>query len=72
MGKVYSCLWMAAVANGSTGSYSRFSRKKDYREDLWVRQDFLESHSGRVFCMSCPVSDFDLELVTHAAGSTGM
>lgn len=46
--------------------------KKDYREDLWVRQDFLESHSGRVFCMSCPVSDFDLELVTHAAGSTGM
>lgn len=36
---------------------------------MWY--EFLASYNGRAVWMSGPVSNFDVELVTDAAGSTG-
>lgn len=70
MGRVF-CRQLSATTAGVCAP-THFSRlKEEYRDDLKVWHTFLETYSGRSVWMGGPVSNFDLELVTDAAGSTG-
>lgn len=70
MGRVFSRR-LAASTSGIKSPTHFVRLVKTHREDLRVWNTFLESFNGRAMWMSGPVSNFDLELFTDAAGSTG-
>lgn len=70
MGRVV-CRRLVASTAGIQSPRHYVILRKEHREDLRVWHTFLESFNGRALWMSEPVSNFDLELFTDAAGSTG-
>ena len=70
MGRVFSRRLSAATAGVSSPNHF-VTLGRVLREDLRVWHSFLESFNGRALWMAGPVSNFDLELYTDAAGSTG-
>ncbi|XP_040211442.1 uncharacterized protein LOC120942272 [Rana temporaria] len=70
MGRIF-CRRLAASTAGVRLPNHYVRLVKEHREDLWVWHSFLEAFNGRALWMSGPVSNFDLELYTDAAGGSG-
>ncbi|XP_077338353.1 uncharacterized protein LOC143983017 [Lithobates pipiens] len=70
MGRVF-CRRLSGATAGVTAPTHFVRLRREHREDLRAWHEFLESYNGRAMWMSGPVSNFDVELVTDAAGSTG-
>lgn len=70
MGRVF-CRRLSAATAGVKRPTHFIRLTREHREDLKVWYEFLTSYNGRAVWMSGPVSNFDVELVTDAAGSTG-
>lgn len=66
------CRWLSAATAGVKAPAHFIRLTKDHREDLKVWYQFLSEYNGRSVWMSGPVSNFDVELVTDAAESTGV
>ncbi|XP_077309137.1 uncharacterized protein LOC143928250 [Lithobates pipiens] len=70
MGRVF-CRRLSAATAGVRAPTHFIRLTEEHRDDLGVWHDFLSSYNGRAVWMSGPVSNFDVALVTDAAGSTG-
>lgn len=70
MGRAF-CRRLSAATAGVTAPTHFVTLNKEHREDLEVWHEFLDSFNGRALWMSGPISNWDLELFTDAAGSTG-
>ncbi|XP_040186277.1 uncharacterized protein LOC120918659 [Rana temporaria] len=70
MGRVF-CRRLSAATAGVKSPRHFIRLTRELKEDLRVWHTFLETFNGRSVWMEGPVSNFDLDLVTDAAGSTG-
>lgn len=70
MGRVFCRRLSAATAGGRSPTHF-ICITREHREDLRVWDTLLTDYNGRSVWMSSPVSNFDLEPFTYAAGSTG-
>ena len=70
MGRVF-CRRLSAATAGVRAPKHYIRLTRDLKADLQVWDTFLETYNGRAIWMSGPFSNFDLDLVTDAAGSTG-
>ena len=70
MGRVF-CRRLSAATAGVRAPRHYIRLTGELKADLQVWHTFLETYNGRAIWMAGPVSNFDLDLVTDAAGSTG-
>ncbi|KAM4045389.1 uncharacterized protein ACNLHF_009217 [Anomaloglossus baeobatrachus] len=70
MGRVF-CRRLAAATSGITFPHHFVRLARTLKDDLAVWEQFLIEFNGRSLWIRPPVSNFDLDIHTDAAGSTG-
>ena len=70
MGRVF-CRRLSAATSGVKLPTHFVRLNREHRDDLRLWHGFLATYNGRSLWMAGPISNFDLELFTDAAGSAG-